>query len=132
MDPSNFYFIVNTHLHPTIFFHLGKFTNSYVPLFFFQSVNEICIKKLQKGRITHDVYNNNQKVPKKKMEERTKNYFFPQTDPNQLMKSTMDINLSPINSLVQVNKLHKNKYFSIWIESSTISKDPLYLPFQIV
>uniref|UniRef100_F6I5U4 Uncharacterized protein n=1 Tax=Vitis vinifera TaxID=29760 RepID=F6I5U4_VITVI len=28
----------------------------------------------------------------------------------------MDINLSPINSLVQVNKLHKNKYFSLWIE----------------
>ena len=79
---------------------------------------------------THNVYNSNQKAPKK--EEKTKRYSLPQTDPNQSMKSTMDINLSPINSLVQVNKLHKNKYFSLWIESSIFSKDLLFISFQIV
>ena len=63
---------------------------------------------------------------RQKKEEKTKRYSFPQNDPNQSLKSTMDINLSPINSLIQVNKLHKNKYFSLWIESSTFSKD---LPF---
>ena len=66
-----------------------------------------------------------------KKEEKTKRYSLPQTDPNQSMKSIMDNNLSPINSLVQVNKLHKNKYFSLWIESSTFSKDLLFLSFQI-
>ena len=62
-----------------------------------------------------------------KKEEKTKRYSLPQTDPNQSMKSIMDNNLSPINSLVQVNKLHKNKYFSLWIESSTFSKNLLFL-----
>ena len=79
---------------------------------------------------THDVYSGSQKAPKK--EEKTKRYSLPQTNPKQSMKSTMDINLSPINSLVQVNKLHKNKYFSLWIENSTFSKDLLFLFFQIV
>ena len=53
---------------------------------------------------THDVYSGSQKAPKK--EEKTKRYSLPQTNPNQSMKSTMDINLSPINSLVQVNKYY--------------------------
>ena len=79
---------------------------------------------------THDVYNGSKKVLKK--EEKTKRYSLPQTDPNQSMKSTMNINLSPINSLVQINKLHKNNYFSLWIASFTFSKDLLFLSFQIV
>ena len=41
---------------------------------------------------THDVYNGSKKVLKK--EEKTKRYSLPQTDPNQSMKSTMNINLS--------------------------------------
>ena len=78
---------------------------------------------------THDVYDDNQKALKKGRENKK---LIPSSNwPNQLMKSTMGINLSLINSLVQVNKLHKNKYFNLWIESSTFSKD-LFLSFQIV
>ena len=45
---------------------------------------------------THDVYSSCQKAPKKGRVS--------QTEPNQLMKLTIDINLSPINSLVQVTQ----------------------------
>ena len=42
---------------------------------------------------THNIYNVNQEVPKK--EEKTKSYPLPQIYPIQLMKFTMNINLSP-------------------------------------
>ena len=44
----------------------------------------------------------------------------------------IDNNLSPINSLDQENKLHKNRTFSLWSKSSTFSKDLLYCSFQII
>ena len=40
------------------------------------------------------------KKRQKKKKEKTKKYSLPQTDSNQSMKSTMNINISPINSLV--------------------------------
>ena len=103
----------------------------YYNYYFFLSVNEICIKGQKGSTKAHTMYTTTAKKHQKK-EEETKNYSLPQTNPNQSMKSTMDINFSPINSLVQDNKLHKNKYFSLWIENSTFSKDLLFLSFQIV
>ena len=57
---------------------------------------------------THNVYNGGQKMLKKGREN--KKILSLSNRPNQLMKSTMDINLSPINSLVQVNKLHEQVF----------------------
>ena len=71
-------------------------------------------------------------IKRQNKEEKTKNYSLPQNEPNQSIKSTMDIEPSPINSLVQVHKLLKNKNFNLWIESSTFSKDLLFPFFQIV
>ena len=89
------------------------------------------LKMLKRATKVHTMYTTAAKKYQKK-EDKTKRYSLPQTDLNQSMKSTMDINLSPISNLVQVNKLHKNKYFNFWIESSTFSKDLLFLSFQIV
>ena len=47
------------------------------------------------------------------------------------MKSNKDINLSLLNSLDQENKLHENRTFSLWSESSSFSNDILFLSFQI-
>ena len=89
-----------------------------------KNVKKRCIK-------VHTMYTT-ATIKRQKKKEKTKNYYLPQNKPNQSIKSTMDIELSPINSLVQVNKLLKNKNFSLWIDSSTFSKDLLFLSFQIV
>ena len=47
-------------------------------------------KPKRANQSTHDVYSSNKKAPKK--EQKTKKYSLPQTESNQSMKSTMDIN----------------------------------------
>ena len=48
------------------------------------------------------------------------------------MKSNKDSNLSHINNLDKENKLHKNKTFNLWSESSTFSNNLVFLSFQII
>ena len=76
-------------------------------------------KPKRANQSTHIVYNNNQKEQKKKKKKKNS---LSQTNPNQLIKFTMNINLSPIHSLVQVNKLHKWEFHII--KKSSISLFP--------
>ena len=58
------------------------------------------LKSAKKGCTkVHTIYTTATKKCQKK-EEKTKNYSLPQTELDQLMKSIIDIELSPINSLV--------------------------------
>ena len=62
-------------------------------------------------RSMHNLYNDHQEALKKGKGKQKTTLF--QIELNQSIKSIMDIEVLPINSLVQVNKLHINKVFSL-------------------
>ena len=81
--------------------------------FFFLLVNKISIQSAKKGCIkVHTMYTTTANKCQKK-ERENKKYSLSQTEPNQSIKSTKDIDVLPINKLIQDNKLHKNKNFNL-------------------
>ena len=80
--------------------------------FFFVKYIKLVLKTPKRGRTKVRIMYTTAANKRQKSTGKTKN-LLPQIKPNQSIKSIMDIELLLINSLVQVNKLHINKIFSL-------------------